>query len=68
MMKCHNIHHVSLLALAANNPYPGQWPEIPPPVEIDGEDEYLIEAILDSQMHCCKLQYLVKWIAYDMPG
>jgi hypothetical protein len=67
-MKWHNVHHVSLLEPAANNPYPGQWPDPPPPVEIDGKDEYFIEAILDSQIHHCKLQYLVKWIGYDMPN
>jgi hypothetical protein len=65
-MKCHNIHHISLLEPAANDLYPGQWPNLPPPVEIDGEDEYLIEAILDSQIHRCKLHYLVTWIRYDM--
>jgi hypothetical protein len=67
MMKCHNVHHVSLLEPAANDPYPGQRPDPPPPVEIDGEDEYFIESILDSWIHCHKLQYLVKWIGYDMP-
>jgi hypothetical protein len=48
MMKCHNVHHVSLLEPAVNDPYPGEWPHPPPLVEIDGEDEYFIEAILDS--------------------
>jgi hypothetical protein len=67
MMKCHNIHHVLLLEPAANDQYSGQWPDPPPLVEIDSEDEYFIEAILDSRIHCCKLQYLVKWIGYDMP-
>jgi hypothetical protein len=67
-IKCHNVYHVSLLELAANDLYPGQWLELPPPVEIDSEDEYLIEAILDSRMHGHKLQYLVKWIGYDIPG
>jgi hypothetical protein len=66
-MKCYNIHHVLLLEPAANHPYPGQQPDPPPPVEIDSEDEYFIEAILNSRIHCCKLQYLVKGIGYDMP-
>jgi hypothetical protein len=66
-MKCHNVHHVSLLEPAAHDLYPGQWPNPPPLVEIDGEDEYFIEAILDSWIHRHKLQYLVKWIGYDMP-
>jgi hypothetical protein len=66
-MKCYNIHHISLLEPTANDPYPGQWPDPIPLVEIDGKDKYFIEAILDSQIHRCKLQYLVKWIGYDMP-
>jgi hypothetical protein len=60
MMKCHNIHHVSLLEPAENDPYPGQQRNPPRPVEIDGEDEYFIEAILDCRIHRRKLQYLVK--------
>jgi hypothetical protein len=67
-MKCHNVQHVSLFEPAANDRYPGPWPDAAPLVEIDGEDEYFIEAILDSQIHRCKLQYLVKWIGYNMPA
>jgi hypothetical protein len=66
-MKCHNVYYVSLLELAANDLYPGQWRDPPLPVEIDDKDEYFIEAILDSQIYHCKLQYLVNWIGYDMP-
>jgi hypothetical protein len=54
-MKCHNVHHILLVKLAANDLYPGQWPDPPPPVGIDDEDEYFIEAIWDSQIHCHKL-------------
>jgi hypothetical protein len=60
MMNCDNVYHVSLLEPAANDPYPGQQPDPPPPVEIDGEDEYFIESMLDSGIHRRKLQYLVK--------
>jgi len=35
-----------------------------PPVEISGELEYEVEQILDSQLHCGQLQYLVKWQGY----
>jgi hypothetical protein len=65
-MKCHNVHHISLLQLAANDLYLGQRHNPPPPVDIDGEDEYFLEAILDSHLHRHKLQYLVKWIGYDI--
>jgi hypothetical protein len=44
----YNVHHIMLLELAANNPYPYQWPNLLLLVEIDSKDEYFIEAILDS--------------------
>jgi hypothetical protein len=66
-MKCHNIFHVSLLEPAADDAYPRQNTEPPPPVEIDGKGEYFIEAILDSQIHRRKLQYLIKWVACNLP-
>jgi hypothetical protein len=50
-MKCHNVFHASLLEPTANDAYPGQNSEPPPAVEIDGEDEYFIKAVLDSRIH-----------------
>jgi hypothetical protein len=47
-MKYHNIFHVSPLEPTADDAYPGQNMEPLPLVEIDGEDKYFIEAILDS--------------------
>jgi hypothetical protein len=38
-----------------------------PLVEIDGKDKYFIEAVLDSQIHWRKLQYLIKWVSYNIP-
>jgi hypothetical protein len=55
MMRCHNVNHVLLLEPAAKDPYPGQWRDPPPPVEIDSKDEYVFEAMLDSRIHYCKL-------------
>jgi hypothetical protein len=49
-MKCHNVIHVQLLEPAASDAYPIQNMEPLPPVEIHGEDEYFIEAILDSRI------------------
>jgi hypothetical protein len=37
----------------------------PPPTLVDGEEEYEVEAILDSQMCYNCLEYLVKWKGYD---
>jgi hypothetical protein len=66
-MKCHNVFYVSLLEPATDDTYPGQNTEPPPLVEIDGEDEYLIEAVLDSRIYQRTLQYLIKWVGYDLP-
>lgn len=42
----------------------GQKRKPPPPVEIDGEQEYEVEKILDSRLYRGKLEYLVKWEGY----
>jgi len=39
-MKIHDVFQVSLLDLAANNPLEGQIIPPPPPVEVEGEDEW----------------------------
>jgi hypothetical protein len=50
-MKYYNIFHISLLEPAANDAYPRQNMEPLPQAEIDSEDEYFIEAILNSRIH-----------------
>jgi hypothetical protein len=37
----------------------------PPPTLIDSEEEYEVEAILDSRMRYNRLEYLAKWKNYD---
>ena len=66
-IKVHPIRHISELKPAADDPYPGQVIERPPPVEIDGEEEWEVEEVLDSKIRYRKLQYLLKWIRYDIP-
>ena len=34
------------------------------PVEVEGEEEYIVEEILDSHLRCNKLEFLVKWEGY----
>ena len=45
----------------------GHRQEPPPPILIDGEEEWLVEEILDSQKIRGSLNYLVKWIGSDNP-
>jgi len=66
-MSVHNVFHICRLTPAANDPLPGQQQPPPPPVVVDGHDEYLVEAILDSKLVRRRLKYCVKWSGYDNP-
>ena len=64
-MKIHNVFHVSLLDPTIKDPYPGQEILPPPPVKVDGEQEWHVEEIFDSKIIRNRLRYLVKWVGYD---
>jgi hypothetical protein len=61
-MKCHNVFHVSLLApFKADSRY--QPP--PPTVQVDGELEYVISAVIDhKRWGRTQRKYLVRWLGY----
>jgi len=42
----------------------GQQIMLQPPVEVEGEEEYVVEEILDSCLRHNKLEFLVKWEGY----
>ncbi|KAF9805203.1 hypothetical protein IEO21_09154 [Rhodonia placenta] len=44
---------------------PGQEPEEPPAIEVEGNEEYEVERVKDSRIFWHQLQYLVKWKGYD---
>jgi len=64
-LRIHPVHHVSLLDPVATDPLPGQTSTPPPPVEVDGDQEYQVELVEDSRMYRNQLQYLVRWTGYD---
>ena len=45
-------------------PILGQQIMLQSPVEVEGEEEYVVEEILDSHLRCNKLEFLVKWEGY----
>ena len=68
MRSVHPVFHVSMLEPATPNVIPNRVQPPPPPVEVEGETEYEIAAILDSKLdrrRACKLLYLVRWLGYE---
>ncbi len=63
----HPTYHVSLLEPVATNPLPGQVQPPPHPTIVQGEEQFPIEAIVDSRIYRRQPQYLVKWVGYDDP-
>ncbi|XP_073418347.1 uncharacterized protein [Dendrobates tinctorius] len=64
-MKVHPVFHVSLLKPVTPNTFQGRVVPPPPPVMVDGQEEFVVEAILDSRLHRRRLQYLVRWQGYS---
>lgn len=67
-MRIHNVFHAQLLEPYLENTIPNRAQEPPPPVEVEGQEEYEVEAILDhrtNQRRKEPLQYLVKWLGYN---
>lgn len=64
-MKIHPVFHVSLLEPRSKDTFSNQRQEAPQPIEIDGENHYEVEEILDSRIHRGSLQYLVHWLGYE---
>jgi hypothetical protein len=63
-MRIHPVFHVSLLEPYRTNTIPGRVQPPPPPIEVEGEEEFEVEEILDSRIRNGKLHYLVDWLGY----
>jgi hypothetical protein len=62
--KMHNVFHIDLLIPHhETNAYGEQYSQ-PPPELIDGEEEYVVEEIINDRTHRRKKQYLVRWKDY----
>lgn len=71
-MRIHPVFHVNLLRPAENNPLPEQRQPPPPPVEVDGAEEFEVGEILNSRWERRgrggpKLRYTVRWVGFDEP-
>ena len=63
-IKIHPVFHTSLLVPHIPNVIPNREQPPPPPLMIEGENEYEIEKILDSKMSRNRLKFLVRWKGY----
>ena len=63
-MRIHPVFHESLLTPYHANRIAGRTQTPPPAIEVEGEQEYEVEEILDSKIIRNKLRYLVSWTGY----
>jgi predicted aspartyl protease len=61
----HPVFHISLLTPHHTDEIEGRNPPAPQPIEIEGQEEHLVEEVLDSRRRGRGIQYLVKWEGYD---
>lgn len=69
-MRIHPVFNVTLLRPASDDPVPGQRQPPPPPIEVEGLEEWEVEDIVDSRWERRgrggpRLRYTVKWVGYD---
>nr|ODN90843.1 hypothetical protein L204_05681 [Cryptococcus depauperatus CBS 7855] len=67
-MRIHDVFHVRLLEPYHPNTISGRQQPPPPPVEVEGEEEWEIEAILDSKIDkrfAERRRYLIKYLGYE---
>lgn len=69
LSRIHPVFHVSQLEPAIPNPIPNRIQPPPPPIEVDGEEEFEVAEILDSKFdrryRRCPLRYYIRWKGYE---
>ncbi len=65
-MKNHPVFHVSLLEPYRESTIRGRLPAPPPPIEINGEEEFEVSKIIDSRINRRRLEYLIHWQSYEV--
>ena len=67
-MKIHPVFHVSLLRKYQPNPeeFSDRYQPPPPPIVIEDQQEYEVERILDKRKRRGRIEYLVKWVGYEL--
>jgi hypothetical protein len=62
-MRIHDVFYVGLLSKVKRNELQA-WENRPPPITVDGEEEYKVKGIMDSRENKGNWEYLVKWKGY----
>ena len=63
-LQVHPTFHVSLLKPFRPSPFPSRVPQPSPPIDVQGEEEFEVEQLLDSRRRRGRIQYLVRWKGY----
>jgi hypothetical protein len=63
----HPVQPISGLSKLSDDPLPGQVEPAPPPIIVNGEEEYEEECIENSRIFRRQLQYMDQWKGYDEP-
>jgi len=66
MRQLHPVFNVMKLSATLEDLILGRKPQAPPPpIVVDGEEEWEVEEILDSHWHRRRFQFLVKWKGFS---
>lgn len=64
-LKVHPVFHASKFIPYYPDEIAGRNPKKPAPIEVEGEEEFEVEKVLDSRVYRGRVQYLIKWKGYS---